>query len=77
MFQLLFSHLQACFVNCHKMLCTHSDPIVFTFMECQGGGRGVRDFELRVLWNNALFETLLIEINVSTESLDLCSQVII
>jgi len=33
-FRLLISHRQAYFVNwCHKMLCTHRDPIVFTSME--------------------------------------------
>jgi len=34
MFQLLINHLQAYFCQLsHKMLCTHWDPIVFTFME--------------------------------------------
>jgi len=43
------------------MLCTHGDPIVFTFME-------IHKNEI-----TCLFETLLIEIDVSTRSLDFCS----
>jgi len=38
---------------------------------------GVRDFDLGILWNNALFETLSFEINVFTLYVDSCSYVLI
>ena len=37
--------------------------------------RGIRDFNLSVLWGNALFETLSVEIYVGTTFLDFSSYV--
>ena len=81
MFRLFISHPQARFCQLsHKTLCTLRDPIVLTYMETHKIKSFVsrcdvqiREFYLSVLWNNDLFETLSIKINVSTASLDFCS----